>query len=75
MLPLDWVSEGAEPYNPRLCQPAAPGEGGSAPPSDLGRGLLNLLFARFVPGIKSNKLMPDSLILSFFEEFRAFTEL
>lgn len=28
----------------------------SAPVSDLCRGLLNLLFAWFVPGIKSNKL-------------------
>lgn len=51
-----------------------PGEGGSAPPSDLGRGLLNLLFARFVLGIKSNKLLPGVLILSFSEELRAFTE-
>lgn len=49
------------------------GEGSSVPPSDLSRGLLNLMFARFVPGIKSNKLLPGDLILSFSEELRAFT--
>lgn len=53
--------------NPSLCQLAGPGEQGSALPSDLCRGLLNLLFARVVPGIKSNKLLSGGLILNLFD--------
>lgn len=66
-LPFAWILERAELKAPHSA--AVPGEPGPALPSDC-RGLLNLLFARFIPGIRSNKLMSDCLILNLLEEFR-----
>ena len=74
-LPFHWLWSEQSCANPSLRQPAAPGERGSAPFTDLCRGLLNLLFARFVPGIKSSKLTSGGLILSLFEEVRPLRDI
>lgn len=69
-LPFHWMLEQAEQCTPVPPPAHSPCRARLSPPSQLCGGLLNLVFARLVPGIASSKLASGGLILSFFEEVR-----